>query len=227
MSLYIEHKQPKHLKAFQSMAAHWSSIKWVQRNNPDYLCIGYKDGVHLRNFHKDVSRETARIESLKLADLLQASPTPMPANVILLGQTPPPHIPSSSSVLPSAVAPANQVSATEHVLDSSMPSSSNADVIHQSLLFGLVAQVQISEPFSAVYDASERTAFGAGCSTSAAALMPTTAQGANAQASTSRQTALQFPMPLARTSPRQPDRKSPVGSKSSRRQQAVLKLLCL
>lgn len=79
MSLYTEHKSPKHLKAFQTMAANWNTLKWVQRHNPDWLGIIYKDGVQLRNFHRSMSDETGRSESLKLAGLLHASPPSSPS----------------------------------------------------------------------------------------------------------------------------------------------------
>jgi len=76
MSLYTEHKAPKNLKAFQGMAAHWNTMKWVQRDNSAWLGIAYKDGVQLRNFHRKLSAEVGCIESLKLAGLLQAPPPP-------------------------------------------------------------------------------------------------------------------------------------------------------
>ena len=80
MSLYSEH-EPKHLKGFQSMAAHWNAIKWAQRNNAMYLAVAYKDGVHLRNSHRVLSAEIGRNESLKLAGLLQDSqPSSPPAS---------------------------------------------------------------------------------------------------------------------------------------------------
>ncbi len=82
MSLYTEHKGPQHLKAFQAMAAHWNTMKWVQRNNSAWLGITYKDGVQLRNFHRSVSAETGRIESLQLAGLLQASPPSSPSPLV-------------------------------------------------------------------------------------------------------------------------------------------------
>lgn len=77
MSLYTEHK-PKHLRGFQSMAAHWNSIKWAQRRNHVYHAIAYKDAVQLRNFHMTLSAEIGRIESLKLAGLLQDPQPPSP-----------------------------------------------------------------------------------------------------------------------------------------------------
>ena len=99
MSLYSEHK-PKHLKGFQCMAAHWNAIKWAQRSNAVYLAVAYKDGVQLRNFHRVLSAEIGRIESLKLAGLLQ---DPQPSSLLHLQtllspklhlQTPPHQQPS-------------------------------------------------------------------------------------------------------------------------------------
>ena len=48
-----------------------------------YLAVAYKDGVQLRNFHRVLSAEIGRIESLKLAGLLQdpqPSSPPAPAD---------------------------------------------------------------------------------------------------------------------------------------------------
>ena len=64
MSLYTEHKAPKHLKAFQGITAHWHIMKWVQRGNSAWLGIAYKDGVQLHNFHCKLSAEVGCIESL-------------------------------------------------------------------------------------------------------------------------------------------------------------------
>ena len=202
MSLYFEHRQPKHLKAFQSMAAHWNTIKWVQRNNPSYLSISYKDAVHLRNFHRNISAQAGQIESLKLAGLLQATPPPSPSrnNVITLDQTPSPQ-PSASdshdqtaqgvtgpSVVPSV--PAQQL------LPAEVPSSSGGLVqSHAESLCHTSPQLPQANVthspgrgsyLQAVVD--ERRTSGAGCSTSARLAEQT----ANAVLPSPRQTSLDF-----------------------------------